>query len=65
METAISLKDWNRCVYCGRFISYGEFETKMADVYFTPDTHFTVEKSEPYHIVCELRNDVLKRDKLI
>lgn len=38
---------WNRCIVCGRFISYEDFENGSAERYMvTPDTQFSVEKFE-------------------
>lgn len=43
------LKDqcWRRCVECGKFVSYKDFETgKAKREMITPDSHYTVEQFE-------------------
>lgn len=44
-----------RCGYCGKFISYAEFETGTAGTHFTPDSAFTDEDIWFYHVRCEER----------
>ena len=46
-------KFWNRCDYCGRFIGLKEFADNIAQRYLlTPDTAFTAETYETYHVKC-------------
>lgn len=46
-----------RCEYCGKFIGYEEFNKGEAIVEsFTPDSHFTIEKTEMAHVKCMNRN---------
>ncbi len=40
-----------RCIVCGRYISYDDIPDNV-NHYFTPDTHFTIEKSEFGHKEC-------------
>ena len=45
---------WNRCEMCGQFIGFKEFDDGLAEhnlVY--PDTDFTVETYETFHIGCQ------------
>ncbi len=42
-----------KCEYCGKFISYREMDLGLATVTnFTPDSHFTIEKTEYAHTDC-------------
>lgn len=42
-----------KCQYCGQFISYADFENKLAEHYMvTPDSHLSVEEYETYHTRC-------------
>ena len=43
---------WNQCIYCGKLISYSDMDKKKAKAEFTPDTEFTIEKTEWYHVKC-------------
>jgi len=43
--------DWRKCKWCGKYISFKEMETD-AICEFTPDTHFTSEKTEWIHKHC-------------
>lgn len=45
--------NWNRCIYCGRFISNADFDKKRAGSDFTPDTAFSSESVDSYHIACK------------
>jgi hypothetical protein len=42
-----------RCLYCGRFIGYDEFDKNLIGVEFTPDTEYTTEEILHYHFKCE------------
>ena len=42
-----------KCVYCGRFIGWDEFEKEEIGSDFTPDSHFGPEEYEFYHLECE------------
>lgn len=47
-------KHWNRCDYCGRFIGLKEFANHTAETFLvTPDTEFTAETYETFHIKCK------------
>jgi hypothetical protein len=49
-----SRKKWNRCDYCGRFISYDDlFRGKAIRRIDTEDTEFS---SENYITLCEIHN---------
>ena len=51
--TPRNYRPWNRCDYCGLFISYNDFDTEKAHTYMlTPDTDFTVETWTTYHVAC-------------
>jgi hypothetical protein len=40
-------KTWNKCDECGRFISYEDFNTGMAERrMITPDSEFSIEEYE-------------------
>jgi hypothetical protein len=39
-----------RCRICGCFIGYKEFESDEIKIIFTPDTEFSIEKTEYEHI---------------
>jgi rubredoxin len=41
-----------RCSICGRFLDPGSPSTASG---FTPDTHFTYERTEWFHASCEAR----------
>lgn len=41
-----------RCIYCGKFIALEEFEDGTAGMNHTPDTEFTKEYTEYYHVRC-------------
>ena len=41
-----------RCNVCGKFISYSDIENGKVYSKFTPDTQFTIEKTEWFHIKC-------------
>ena len=42
-----------RCDYCGRFISYADFDDGKAECYMvTPDTEFTWEEYATHHMAC-------------
>ena len=43
---------WRRCSYCGLFVSYADFDSGAAKTDFTPDTAFTSERVEAYHVRC-------------
>lgn len=45
--------NWNRCIYCGLFISHADFDAKLAGTNFTPDTSFSSERLEAYHLRCK------------
>lgn len=43
------------CDYCGLFISYADYEAGRAVHHLvTPDSHFSEEAFESYHIECKL-----------
>ena len=42
-----------RCVYCGKYVSYIDIQDKKVAVEFTPDSEFTTEKFEMYHVKCQ------------
>lgn len=44
---------WRRCVYCGRFISNADMDSKRAGCNFTPDTAFSSESVEWFHVACK------------
>lgn len=49
---------WNRCDYCGRFISIKEFMDNKAHRYMSsPETDFSVEEYRTYHLACEEANN--------
>lgn len=41
------------CTLCGKFIAHKDFEKDLIHVDFTPDTHFSSEKTEYTHINCK------------
>jgi hypothetical protein len=41
-----------RCEKCGRFVGSTDFKKDNINVKFTPDTHFTTEKTEFEHKNC-------------
>mgnify|MGYP006054480941 FL=1 len=41
-----------RCSYCGRFISYKDFDEGKATVDYVPDSAFTSEQLDPVHVGC-------------
>ena len=43
-----------RCTICGRYISYSDIEKNKVKINFTPDTQFTIEKTEMTHKKCEV-----------
>jgi hypothetical protein len=46
------------CDYCGRFISYADLdEGRAVHHLLTPDSHFTREVFESYHIECKEKSD--------
>ena len=46
--------NWNRCDFCGLFIAIKEFKDETAVRFLlTPDTAFTVESYETYHVACD------------
>ncbi len=46
------------CDYCGRFISYADQAAGRAVHHLlTPDSHFTREEFESYHIECKEKAD--------
>ena len=52
---------WNRCQYCGKFIGYKDFDDDKVITDFTPDTIYTAEKIEHYHLRCAKKlKEVLK-----
>lgn len=51
---ALSMRGWNRCVYCGKFFSIKEFDDSKIKIDYTPDTAFTIEEIAHYHKKCAL-----------
>jgi len=49
---APSMRGWNRCAYCGKFISFKEFNNDKIKTDYTPDTAFTCEEIVHYHKEC-------------
>lgn len=41
-----------RCSICGKFISYLEIEKEKVKIEYTPDTEYTIEKTEFTHKKC-------------
>jgi len=54
-----------RCIICGRYVSYDDIEAQKIKIDFTPDTEFTVEKTEMTHSCCERQmwRDIQLKDK--
>lgn len=57
-------KCWNRCEYCGKFVSFKDIEEgKVVHKLLYPDSQFTKETYETYHKSCnpgiELKNLIL------
>ena len=48
-------KFWNRCIYCGKFISISDMKTDKIGSNFTPDSFYTTEKLEFYHKSCQCK----------
>lgn len=47
------MKIWNRCDYCGRFISMDDFEKGRAQRFLsTPDSELSSEEYTTYHLSC-------------
>ena len=46
---------WRRCSFCGRYISYADMDNKRAGCNFTPDTAFSSESVEWFHLACRDR----------
>lgn len=44
-----------RCVWCGKFVAYADFDQGKALSHFTPDTQFTRESIEVEHMACKER----------
>jgi len=42
-----------KCICCGKYVSYKDIDDKKVIVEFTPDTVYTSEKCEMYHIKCK------------
>lgn len=45
------------CIYCGRFIGHKEFDSNAVSFHFTPDSEFTTESIDYFHVVCRPPND--------
>lgn len=46
-------KPWNKCDFCGKFISYDEFRNESAiRQMITPDSDYSEEEYETYHEKC-------------
>ena len=43
------------CAICGRFIAMEDFEADIVGTMYTPDTPFTTEEIEYYHVSCDNR----------
>lgn len=41
-----------KCVYCGRFIGHKEMDGDAVSFHFTPDSEFTTESIDYFHVVC-------------
>ena len=44
--------EWRKCIYCGKYISYEDFEIGEGQTHVTSDTEFTSELVESYHQKC-------------
>lgn len=42
-----------KCTKCGKFLSYEELDSDNVKFEFTPDTEFSIESSEYYHLNCK------------
>jgi hypothetical protein len=55
---------WNRCDYCGKFISYADFDTERAKRDFDVVWRPSVSGGEPdeqydtYHVACKQKSEV-------
>jgi hypothetical protein len=43
-------------MYCGRFIGHKEFDGKQVNYHYIPDTHFTGESIDWYHVSCRKKD---------
>jgi len=53
---ASNFKNWNRCIYCGRFISFADFENDNADTEFSATDCMAMspnEDIEAFHFACK------------
>lgn len=59
--------NWNICVYCGKFVSYDDLIEEIAvNIQVTPDSEFTRETYECYHIKChEKHNSITKQENIM
>lgn len=48
-----SKRGWNRCNYCGKFISQKDFNEDKIITSYTPDTSFSSENITYVHITCK------------
>jgi hypothetical protein len=48
---------WNKCDYCGKFISIEDFDTGKASRKFTPDSHYSVESFENKCFKCKKKEN--------
>ena len=44
---------WAKCSICGQFISYLDFDKGLVKSEFTPDSAYTSESTEFWHVKCE------------
>ena len=45
-----------RCCYCGKFIGHNEFDGQQVNYHYIPDTHFTGESIDWYHVSCRKKD---------
>ena len=53
MKTKKNNKGWNRCIYCNKFISMSDFNSKKVISKYIPDTPFSTEEITHYHKKCK------------
>jgi len=44
-----------KCIICGKFISYDDIDKRKVGLRYTPDSEFTIEKTEMWHNSCEVK----------
>lgn len=51
----MSRDSFYKCTICGRYISYKDIEEDKVGRFYQPDTPYTQERDEIWHLECEKR----------